>query len=104
MITVKFTRYSQPDGQQRQVETDVADDLGKNVDMIHVAGARLTVELLSTREVSLAVEHPEHGDFDCELIANGPSVSGAIDRMIRRFDITNFEQWIDDMESEEAGK
>jgi len=62
-------------------------DLRPRLDAIKVAGLRLECEVLTTGEVSLTITDPEEGDFDSEVVANGPGVPSAIDRLIRRFDV-----------------
>ncbi len=86
MQTAHFTQFMLPDGRQKQVEMDVADDLAANLAAIDAAGARLECEILTTGQVSLTIFDPEsETDYDIELVTNGPEVPKAVDRLIRRF-------------------
>jgi len=93
MIIAKFTQYIRPNGREVSIEIEVADDLEDQLHAIRSAGAELTAEVLTTGEVSLTIEEPDCGDWDCIVVSNGPDVVSAVDSLIRRFDRTRFEQW-----------
>jgi hypothetical protein len=92
-IRIPLTQFLRPDGRTRDVWCDdMPSDLAPNMDAITAHGARLTCEELMT----LAIEHPE-GDFDIEICSNGAgenSPKNALERLIRRFDVDEFEKWL----------
>jgi len=103
-MKVSLTQFLLPDGRQRIVETTIHDRLAGQVAAIHdrlagqvaaieECGARLTAEMLTTGEVSMTVEHPKWGDFDIEVVNNGPEVPIALERLIERFEKSSFEHW-----------
>lgn len=93
MINAEFTQYILPDGWTKSVTIDVADDLRMHIEAIKNMGAKLECEVLTTGEVSLTITDPEEGDFDIELVPNGPEVVGAVDRLIRRFTQEQYQAW-----------
>ncbi len=93
-MEVEFTQYLMPNGRQVKVTININDNLAEQVSLIRAAGVRLTTEVLRTGQVSFAIEHSEGGDFDSELVANGPDVPIAVDRLIRRFDSISFGKWL----------
>jgi len=92
-MKVSLTQFLLPDGRQRIVETTIHDRLAGQVAAIEECGARLTAEMLTTGEVSMTVEHPKWGDFDIEVVNNGPEVPIALERLIERFEKSSFEHW-----------
>ena len=94
MKIVEFTQFCLPDGRQKQITTEVADDLAPQLSSIESVGARLEAEILTTGEVSLSISVPWEGNFDTIVVQNGPEVSGAVDKLIRRFSQEAYEKYI----------
>jgi hypothetical protein len=104
---VKVLQFIPPLRRQEIHTTEVADDCAVGYESMARHNCRLTAEVLSTpgREVSLCIEH-EEGDYDNELVRNGPAVTEALEKMLRRFDGAQFEKWLRIQlgdEQEEAG-
>ncbi len=88
MITTKWIQYMLPDGHQKHIERDVADDLQPQLDAIAEAGCRLECEVSITGEVSFTIFDPESEEDVCiELVENGPKVPAAVDKLIRGFSV-----------------
>ena len=101
MITTDWTQYLLPDGRQKPTTFEVADDLGPQLAEINAVGARLEVEMLTTGQVSVTIVDPQiEEDFDIEIISNGPPVPKAIDKMIRRFSLDDFNKQREAAETE----
>lgn len=84
-MSIKFTQYLLPDGRQKQITVDRPDEIEKMADSIISRGLRFEAEMLTTGAISLTVHDPkEEDDIDIEVVANGPEVPVAIDRMITR--------------------
>lgn len=84
-MLVYFTQYQRPDGRTREINIAMPDELEPKVKEILAEGCKLTIEALSTGEVSLAVEHPDHGDVCIEITPNGPEVPLAVRKLIEGF-------------------
>lgn len=86
-MIANFIQYLRPNGRQKAIGMDVANDLQPQLDAIKAAGCRLECEVLMTGTVSLTIFHCEsEEDIDIELVANGPDVPHAVDSLIRRFE------------------
>ena len=84
---VRFIQYLRPDG--RQVEMFIqgmSPGIVAKAEEIWAAGYRLEAEVLMSGLVSLTISDGEE-DVAVELIANGPEVPKAVDRMISEFNI-----------------
>jgi hypothetical protein len=97
-MNVKVTQFIAPHGRQETHYTKVPDDCAVGYESMTRHKCRLTAEVLSVpgRQVSLCIEHAE-GDYDIEVVENGPAVQEAIATMLRRFDGARFEQWLKEM-------
>lgn len=84
MAEIQFTQFMRPNGRQVTVSIDRPSNIGKLAEHIVQRGYGFECEQLSTGEVSLTIVD-EDGDHDIEVVANGPEVPLAIDRMIERF-------------------
>jgi hypothetical protein len=97
-ITIPLTQFILPDGRQSDTFCDgLPADLQSQYDLIRENGCRLTCEILTTGDISLAVEHKD-GDFDIEIATNGPgekSPKKSLERLIRRFNVDAFEKWLE---------
>lgn len=84
MPSIPFTQYVRPNGRPRNGSIERPDEIVAIARMIIVVhGCSFTAEVLTTGQVSLACEHPEDGDIAIEIVANGPAIPAAVDRMIR---------------------
>jgi hypothetical protein len=81
MFTVEVVQYMRPDGRAVLMHTDIRDAFEAPYHAIRMRGWRLTAEHLIDGAVSLTVEDDEQ-DFPCEIVANGPEVQPAIERLI----------------------
>lgn len=59
---------------------------------------RLEAEILSTKEVNFTITHSDHGDYDGFVKPNGPEVPIAIDSLLRRFNVDEYQQWLQEWE------
>ncbi len=93
MFEAQVTQFIVPHGRQDNVSVFLPDNVKvKYHDMVK-CGCRLTAEVLLTKEVSLAIEQPELGDYSTEITNNGPSVKLCIERLLEEFDKNNFNDW-----------
>lgn len=89
MKPVTFTQFLRPDGRRKAVEIDRPDEVAELAAGLWSAGYELHAEVLMTNQVSLTVEHSdeerldEDGAIAHELVANGPGVPEAVDRLVR---------------------
>jgi hypothetical protein len=84
MPDIPFTQYLRPDGRKVEVSIDRPDDIYGLAKSIIERGYRFECEHLSTGHASLTIAG-NYDDEDIEVVANGPKVPIAIDRMIKRF-------------------
>ena len=105
-MTIQVTQFWRPNGRQTQESAEVSDQVQKQYLDLREAGGRLTAEVLRTGQVSVCIEHPEVGDFDIEVILNGPEVQKVLEKMLTRFDLPRFLCWVEregeDPEEEEG--
>lgn len=59
---------------------------------------RLEAEILVTEEVNFTITHSEWGDYDGFVKPNGPEVPIAIDALLRRFNVDEYQQWLRELE------
>ena len=86
-MSIAFTQYLRPDGRKRSVTTERPEPIEALARRIVDAGYAFECEELMTGDVSLTITNDE-GDADIELVANGPDVPAAVDRLIERFAAT----------------
>jgi hypothetical protein len=91
--TIPITQFLRPNGEQRDITCDVEDDEAAKFFQAQALGLRFTVEILSTREVSMCLEYPSIADYDCEICGNGPEVIGKRRELLMRFDPEMFSIW-----------
>lgn len=84
MPEIHFTQFMRPAGRPVDVSIDRPTPVAALAERLIQRGYGFECEQLSTGEVSLTIVD-EHGDQDIEIVANGPDVPLAIDRMIERF-------------------
>ena len=80
-MTVEVVQYMRPDGRAVVMHTDIRDAFEAPYRTIRRRGWRLAAEHLSDGAISLTVEDDEQ-DFAHEIVANGPEVQAAIERLI----------------------
>lgn len=94
---VPFTWFKAPNGRQSPDSIFVGDAEFAQWLKIKELGLRMTVEMLSNGRISMCVEDPKLGDFDCIVCANGPAVPGALSKMLFRFDPAAVPAWLEEM-------
>jgi hypothetical protein len=99
MKTIPIIQFLYPRGEKRPLMCDVSDDVAdKYENEIAPLGLRITAECLrNSNLVSLCIEEPELGDFVGVLAENRIDkpriVLDAIESMIRKFNLEEFEFW-----------
>ena len=78
---VDVRQYMMPNGRQVAMKTPIRIAFEVPYRVITMRGWRLAAEMLSDGAVSLSVEDDEQ-DFANEIVANGPEVQAAIERLI----------------------
>lgn len=81
---IPFTQWMRPYGTPKKIEVDRPAEIEAMAKALIADGCRLEAEVLETGEVSFTVEHEdcEATVIASELVANGPTVLPAVDRMI----------------------
>ena len=82
MPDIPFTQFLLPDGRQKAVTIDRPREVAERVQFMIKMGCRFEIEMLSTGEISLAVEHGDD-TYAIEIVPNGPEVPLAVDRIVR---------------------
>lgn len=85
MPTIPFVRFCLPDGRVEHTGVVVEDKMFKIYEVIAALGLRMTVEQLRTGEISMCIEDPLLGDFDCIVCQDGPEVVESLYKMLERF-------------------
>ena len=81
MKPIVFTQFLLPHGRIVATTIDRPDPIADKASELVGAGCRLEIEMLTTGEISMAVEHD--GDtWAIEIVPNGPEVPFAIDKII----------------------
>ena len=82
---IEFTQFLMPNGRQDTVWIDRPDEIVARAKQIRAAGYEFHCEMLGDHKtISLTISNDE-GDHAAEVVANGPEVPEAIDRMILGF-------------------
>lgn len=85
--TIPFTQYLLPDGRQRRVAAPVSAQIASAAERFIESGGWFEAEILTTGHVSLTackvVDH-ESRDVEIEVVPNGPEVSVAVERLVRK--------------------
>ena len=84
--SVRFIQYLRPAGRQKEMLINRPPSIVAKAEEIWAAGYRLEAEVLMSGLVSLTISDGEE-DMAIELVANGPEVPKAVDRMISEFNI-----------------
>ncbi len=95
---IPFIQFLMPGGLQTAQSTEVGDAEFAAWEKVRDCGLRMTVELLSDwQTVSMCIEDPELGDFDCVLAPNGPEVQVKLSEMLLRFNPAKVPAWREEM-------
>lgn len=92
-MIVDVVQFIRPHGARNFTTTELSDTLAGKLAEMKRAGCRFTTEVLPNGNVSICIEEPELGDFDCEITPNGPEVQQAMEKMLTRFDVATFDDW-----------
>ncbi len=82
MCELEFTQHLLPNGRQQKIYTKLSQELYDKAQRVIACGYRFEAEILTTGQVSVTVSHPEHGDVDILIIANGPGIKGAVQQLL----------------------
>lgn len=83
-MAIPFTQYLRPDGRRVSVSIERPKRIELLAQAIIAAGYRFECEHLTTGHASLTVSD-DKGDYMHEVVANGPLVPDAVDRLVTRF-------------------
>lgn len=92
-FTLEGTQYMRPNGRPVPFSCELPKHLESKAKAVRDAGLRPAAEVLMTNKVSLSLENREMGDYDGEIVANGPSVLDAWARILERFDPEQAAKW-----------
>lgn len=85
-MSVPFTQFLRPDGRQQSVTIDRPTEVVEAAQQLIARGCRFEIELLRTGEVSMECCRTVDGETQTlamEIVANGPPVCDAVDRLVR---------------------
>lgn len=97
MKTIPVLKFTPPNGDREWITCEVPDDEFEHFESARAHGLRLTVEMLRTGEISMCLEHPELGDFDQVICANGQVVVEKRRDLLMRFSPSDMEQFVEAM-------
>lgn len=83
MSAIPFTQFMRPSGRPVSVSVNRPNDIAEKAMTIIDRGYRFECEQLADGHVSLTISNDD-GDFEIELVGNGPDVPIAVDRLIDR--------------------
>lgn len=93
-ITVTVLHFIPPNAERVTRQHVVTKETAAAYAKAQAVGLRLTCEVLSTGQVSICLEHPNLGDFDCTVTySRAESIRWAIARVVERFTIENWKRW-----------
>jgi len=84
---IPFTQYLRPHGRKRQTGVEMPPEVEALAEAFIERGGWFECEELTTGEVSLTAcwDMPDgDNDIEIDVVANGPGVPEAIDRLVRR--------------------
>jgi hypothetical protein len=81
MKPITFTQFLLPAGRRVTTEIERSDPIADKAAELVAAGCRLEIEMLTTGEISMAVEHDE-ATWAIEITPNGPEVPIGVDKII----------------------
>ena len=80
---VHFTQYLLPHGDKREVAIEVTPEIRALAQIAIANGIRFECEILTTGQVSITANDPDHGDIAVRIVPNGPDVVDAVNAVIR---------------------
>jgi hypothetical protein len=93
-MKIEVIQFMLPDGRQVIREIEIPEELDTQYMAMKECGCRLTCEMLSDFDVSVAIEH-EEGDYDIEVVTNYPGLPmTTVSQMLRRFKVKEFKRWL----------
>lgn len=98
-MKILITQYVRPHGRERECSFELPDEFKPQMELIQECGCKITCEQLQTLEAVSYVTH-EEGDFDIIISACGKEANKALEKMIRRFDKTKFDEWLASMKED----
>ena len=103
-MKIEGVQFLMPHGRKIHFEATVPDKCEEKWKEARAHGLILTVEVLTTGEVSGCLEYPSLGDFDIFVCPNGPEVIDQLTSMITRFDAEALEDWKRERLTSEEGE
>lgn len=85
MKPIYFTQFLRPHGHRQEISIAMPDEVWNKAMSIKAMGLELHAEVLTTGEINLTVTDEEKGDLAQEIVANGPEVPKAVERLIMDF-------------------
>lgn len=86
MTLVRFTHYVRPHGYRTSRILNFSDDVAEKAKQIQYKGFDLTIEVLSTGEISATIEAKDR-DVAIVISLNDYRLHAAIEKMIMDFDL-----------------
>ena len=78
---IEFTQFLMPDGRQVPAIIERPDPIADKASELVANGCRLEIEMLTTGQISMAVEHDDD-TWAIEITPNDPEVLSGIDKII----------------------
>ena len=82
-MEIPFTQYLRPSGRQRQVSIDLEDLAAQAAQKLLDAGYHFDIEVLSTGQVSAAIEDGDDLPLAHVVVENGPGLVPALEGMFK---------------------
>ena len=79
----QVVQFMRPSGRQNPTSTMLSDEVLPIYREMQAAGCRFEAEVLRTGQVSVTISDDE-ADRDIEIVANGPGVQDAMEKMLKR--------------------
>jgi hypothetical protein len=87
---VDVTKFIPPHGRQELIKIALSDAAAEQAEVVKGLGGRLTIEVLTTGQVSNTIEFSDLGDVDIRLTRNLPeSIAKAFEDMLAKFSATD---------------
>ena len=100
-MLVDVVHFVKPHGRQVPGQFEISDRVKDEYEELTRAGLRITAEIFLPGQVSLCVEDYDRGDFLTEFGPNGPGLLEAVEKLIGRFDIDAYHDWVAQYEAGE---
>jgi hypothetical protein len=82
-MSIKFTQYLRPNGEQRPVEIDMPKEVEEKADTLVADGYHFDIEKLSTGMISMTCEK-DNEIVSMEVCPNGPEVVDCVQKIVER--------------------